>query len=245
MTEHSVAIKKLVGLVDHKNLLDNGHTLKQLVHTVTASIQSLQAPVYFTLRAYGGWYSGNSITDERYEAITYYQDYCPTVLKTEAGLVRLSLQFADELAVSQERKAKVPITHTVNVRGSSEIKITKSLTDKCHASGCELTEVRKWVRKKTACGASHCGHQFSDFFQRQEQKQVDVHLALDLVWLAARESSDTAIVVVSDDIDILPAIIQASLQNPKRLLLHVRSATRRPTYQDALLSDLGIQQAIM
>lgn len=67
-------------------------------------------------------------------------------------------------------------------------------------------------------------------------------MAADLLCLAATCDPATAITVISDDLDIVPAIIQASLQNPDRLLMQVRSNLRSPTYQDALLVRLGVLQ---
>ena len=182
------------------------------------------------------------MTESRYKASAYYQDTCPVVMQSPSALIRISFEFADELAISRSLSNAIHINHTVGIRRSAGRIIAGHASSRCTRDDCRLSVLQKWTRKKSACFAPACPFRFEEFFQRREQKQVDVHLSADLLYLASTCDPGTAVAVVSDDLDFVPAIIQASLQNPNRLLLHVRSPKRLPTYQDELLCRLGVLQ---
>ncbi len=230
----------LVLLVDHDNVAPEGRDPRHLVVTALGQISSLPQTVAATLRAYGGWFEEYAASPARYEASAFYQNNCPVVLETNGAFVRIHFEFADSLAASSNAD-QLPITHTVGLRRTAGRISPRQSAASCALDGCELRLVRKWFRRKAACTAVSCPLTFGDVFERREQKQVDVHLTADLMFYAARLASPTAIAVVSDDLDIVPAILTAAVSNPGRVLIHLRSPSRSRMYNDDLLRRFGVR----
>jgi hypothetical protein len=65
------------------------------------------------------------------------------------------------------------------------------------------------MRNQRACFKPECPRSFADHFARREQKQVDVHIAVDLMTLAECNDLCRHIAIASDDTDLLPAIAAA------------------------------------
>jgi uncharacterized LabA/DUF88 family protein len=81
--------------------------------------------------------------------------------------------------------------------------------------------------------------EFKDQFERQQQKQVDVHLATDILTWAYNWESSCHLAIASDDVDLVPAIGAALLarqKQPRITLLRFRTSS---SYLDGELLDLG------
>ena len=109
-------IHRLVLLLDHDNFDEDP---RNIVMTVLARIASAAPVVAATLRAYGGWFEGTQATESRYKALAYYQDTCPVVMQGPSALIRISFEFADELAISRSLGNAIHINHTVGIRRSA------------------------------------------------------------------------------------------------------------------------------
>lgn len=230
------SFSRLYVLIDHGNVAAEP---RDIVHAVVTGLQPLGATVEATLRIYGGWYEGYTTTALRYEAAGVYQDTCPIVLQIAQTLVRISLEFADDLWAARTSRVHIPITHTVGLRRTAGELVVRQGAPMCQNNPCGLMGVKRWVRKKAACHERSCPHDFAEMFQRREQKQVDVHMGADLVAMASSADPTNAIAVVTDDLDILPALLQAAMSSGGRIS-HVRSRTRRAMYCDPLLAQLGV-----
>lgn len=241
----STPVKNIIILIDHDNIDTSRYDPRSIVTAALHAIPDVADGVYVTLRAYGGWFEGTSPTESRFRALVSYQNLCPTLIRTDRGLARIIFEFADELALSRSHRRKIDIRYTVTVRRTADPIVACRGAMQCGEVDCQVREVRKWARRKNACFSPTCPHPFNAFFQRRQQKQVDVHLAVDLVWLASTCDQNTAIVMASDDTDLLPALLQASSQNGTAKIIRLRSHSDPTTSSDALLARRGIIDIVL
>lgn len=196
------------------------------------------------VRAYGGWFSDANSSRARYEAADFYQTTCPSVFNHDGRFVRVSFEFADYLIEHHVERptdlAPVRITHSVAERKSLPWMRPVS-TLECLEPECELSTVRRWLRKKRGCAKNDCRQSFSDCFYRLEQKQVDVHLALDLQAYATGSWPYMRVALASDDWDLLPALSLAAGSLPPSRTLTVLRFTRAGTYLDPVLLSRGVR----
>jgi hypothetical protein len=237
----SGGVDDVLVLLDHDNISPKYRFPRPLALAALAAIPIAEPLTRVTLRVYGGWFEETAATDSRYEASAFYQSHCPIVIKTETHLIRLRFEFADALATRDRAGRRIDITHTVSQRQTAGQIASKRATPACPAPSCELSSIRRWFRKRAACTATDCPLTFDQVFARREQKQVDVHLSTDLVFYSSTLAPQTAVAVASDDLDVVPALLAAGATNAGRLLIHLRSPSRRPTYQDILLEEFGVR----
>ena len=231
-------------LIDHNNVRFDTYDLKGLVvswlDAINAEVlQHLPSILTISVRAYGGWYQEDQTTESRFQAAEFYQERCPSALIHRNKTYRLVFSFAESLVQTQyELFESIRITHTVVPRNLSE-KLLLRQQKKCFESQCELKRIRKWLKGNKACPKEECPHAFSDVFFRLEQKQVDVHLATDLVLLSLIYPFHVAI--VSDDMDLIPSMIAVGVRLKKDCSLSWLRMVRRFAYLDAQLTRLGVR----
>lgn len=230
----------LVLLIDHDNVPFASVRLISLIECWLDSlrqggelprrgVQSIQ------VRAYGGWYSGTATTPDRYSAAEFYQRTCPSVMSFEGSYVRLTFQFADELLDAGGARSSIRLTHTVAER-SNPTRATRTAFQ-CPEDDCEVASITRWIRTARGCTRVDCPHRFSDVLRRLEQKQVDVHMAIDLLTLATSRYA-AGIALASDDADMLPALAAAGGRRNGCAVAVIRFDA--PTsYLDGTLRDLG------
>lgn len=199
-----------------------------------------KGPVHIDVRAYGGWFTGSVSTSARAQAATRYADVCPSVIRLENTYMKFRFSFADQL-LTPALASPPKITHTIVVRDREQHLAPKEVV--CNESGCELSTLKRWVRKRRACPAQGCPNSFSDAFRRTEQKQVDVHLATDLLLLFTEPRDYDHVIVASDDIDFMPAALAAVASAKARALtapwLTLVRNKRKSSYADWQLQDFG------
>ena len=230
-------------LIDHANVPYDNVSVSDIVRSwIDTWNDSLAGTIYVRLRAYGGWFEGSAASAGRFRAAEFYQQAAPMLLSHSTRLIRLSFEFADKLLVNNaaDYDTSAPfITHTVAFRNSPMYIQRHASAPPCTASNCQLAGVKKWIKKQRACAAPGCPHAFQRYFGRTEQKQVDVHLAVDAVQLANDETYDH-VVIVSEDWDLLPAVLAATRVSRRGGWSLVRFRESR-TYLDSILSDAGLR----
>jgi hypothetical protein len=233
-------------LIDHDNARWQS---VPLVALLTAWIDSLGDAVAdfgvitIAIRAYGGWYSGHGATDARYRAADFYQFHCPSVFRVGRRFCRVSFAFADSLVAGRASADAEPvrITHTVADR-AGPTRFMRRPGAACAEPGCELPLIRRWLRNKAACTKRGCPRHFSEVFLHPQQKQVDVHLAVDLVAMAEPTCRGGHLGLLSDDSDLLPAVLYAAIKRPtSRAISLLRTRGHSDTYLDRTLRELGVQ----
>jgi hypothetical protein len=227
--------------VDHDNVqfdrVNVGSVVGQWLSAIADELPS--APILNVYaRAYGGWWNGDTASDSRYRAAEFYQAVFPSVLRVAGRFVRLRFAFADYLIADQ---AGVRITHTVVSRASAQSVGIRSSYLPCPEIGCQLSAIRTWVRRRRACPKSGCPRRFEECFERREQKQVDTHLATDFLTIASGRFEARHVAVVSDDADLLPAVLNGAATMHSVATVTLLRFTARTTYLDEALVHLGVK----
>ncbi len=229
-------------LIDHDNIDYSRVTVRRLLEAwidAEPELQKSGPPRILRIRAYGGWYSKSFSSEARSRAADVYTEGAPSLLKRGGNYYSISFEFADTLASSRS----VRITHTVVNRGSPSPAVKSIRGAVCPEANCELLATKRWLRKKRACGREACPRTFTDHFERIEQKQVDVHLALDLVTILTMSSGCVA--VVTDDADILPAALVATENGTAQSRLTLIRRDSHQTYADPHLRSNNVRIAIL
>lgn len=217
--------RRLILLIDHANVRPD-HTFFQ--HVLRDWLDGLgeDAPpsglLSVRVRAYGGWYRGSSTSDERFGAARVYQQACPSLMKHRQWLLQMSFAFAEEVIAEGDLKGAshyLRISNTVVERASPQTFRMRGDSPECSEPDCRLREVTRWLKKRRACAKPGCPHSFAAFFVRREQKQVDVHLAVDLIACTLDDEQCGHVAVATDDLDIVPALLHAATRNSRRTSL--------------------------
>jgi hypothetical protein len=235
----------VVILIDHANVPWERINPRTLVEGCTEALGAHlpeELPIRIHLRAYGGWYADDVTTPTRYNAADFYQEHCPVLIRVSRGLLRLSFEFADTLLRRPRGLAEpVRISHTVVRRSAAPRCSRVPDAPSCDEPECNLRATRRWIRGKAACHKPACPTPFSAQFERFEQKQVDVHLVLDLLALLGDNQPPALVTLVSDDADFLPALFVAAeiaMDRCTPSLLRFHGSSR---YLDAQLLASGVK----
>jgi uncharacterized LabA/DUF88 family protein len=237
------SVDRMVMLIDHDNFHPSGVTPTQLVSTwatnVLPTLDVNTGIISVQLRAYGGWFRERSASNSRFSAIQFYNDSCPAILRIQNRYIRISFEFADSLASSQD--CGLNVTHTFVTR-KAPLRVKPRISPQsCTHPDCKLHDVRRWLRGRKACWNKDCPHSFENMFEREEQKQVDVHIAVDLLHYSYQAVIPTHIAVVCDDTDVLPALAAAAIQkNHAGSISHLRIAMKG-SYLDDVFCSHGLR----
>lgn len=242
----SYPFSRILMLLDHENVPLREFPVSRLIQEVAqARVAAGNAPpvLQIHVRAYGGWFEGNSASAARARAFEYYQNNLPAITRVGHHLARCSFEFADyPLSITDSRKddRRLPITHTVATRNSPVHFKKKAATELCPEVECQLSAVTRWLNKRTACTKRGCTRSFGETFERNEQKQVDIHLAVDLLTAARDHGNCQSICIVTSDWDFLPALQIASSDLASSSTISVVRFGKSGTHLDSTLESLGI-----
>lgn len=236
-------------LIDHDNVATN---LTQLNAFLKSWLRELfrDYPLPdvgdIMVRAYGGWWLEEMSSEARFSASQIYSAYCPALISTDGHYWRVNFEFADRLLLPSGTQPQVPNFHyTVVMRPAPLLKVAKVLGQTCGEVDCELQRCRRWLSKRRGCTRDACPQEFSQVWSRTEQKQVDIHLAIDLLQLCRLWPQEVHVAILSDDADFLPALIASSIGTRSAVTLtHVRTAGRT-TYLDNVLTGYGVRMAYL
>lgn len=239
----------LILLVDHANIPFYRASVPDLIRAWLASLlATARIPdsglLSMSIRAYGGWYLGESVSDERFQAAEMYQRECPLLLEHAGLYCRIRFEFADSLlgaGAAPARPSTARITHTVGVRTKPPRIWPLSDPSPCTEEDCELPGLRRWLRRRRGCTRLACERDFADCFRRLEQRQVDVHLATDLLTVIMRRPGPVHLAVASDDTDLLPAILSAGSSRESVSSVTTLRFDTGQTYLDAQLAAADVE----
>lgn len=196
------------------------------------------------IRAYGGWFLGDSVSDERFRAAEMYQRECPLLFEHRGVYCRVRFEFADALLAGGHGDAALSnarITHTVGTRTKPPRIWPVADPPPCTEPDCELPSLRRWLRRQRGCPRRGCERDFAACFRRREQKQVDVHLAIDILTAVLRRPGPIHLGVASDDMDLLPAILSAGALRGAASSLTVLRFDTTQTYMDDHLAQADVK----
>lgn len=223
-------------LVDFDNIFPGQVTPAATEQTVDRLIRRVldQWPEtgHIEVRFYGGWLDEGLLTNRasELEAALASSTSFPIAHPTQSGLLRGSLQLATRLAAIPGFQW----AHTLRTRvGLPRIRLADQPYPAGCAhrdGGCPVKAVQKLAgRPRRECSASGCRVTNEDAFRVSEQKMVDVMLACDTLAFAG---SDWNVLVLSSDLDVLPAVAFGASQDRGEVLL-----IRQPRYAADLYAD--------
>ncbi|MBX3712204.1 MAG: hypothetical protein KF800_09615 [Lysobacter sp.] len=228
-------------LVDHVNSdLRNENALKYVLGSWIESFKKIKGDsgtVELLVRAYGGWWFDGVASLERDQAFEYYQSACPSLIATHGVIARVRFEFADYLLVDTSKRAK--ISHSVGIRTKPERLRAKMVSGSCRIQGCASESILSWARNKKACPHNQCDKAFADRFERLEQKQVDVHLSMDL-YCAAKSNLIREIAVLSADMDVMPAVLAAGICSDESVHVSLIRNARSNVSMDPHMDRVGV-----
>jgi hypothetical protein len=232
-------------LIDHDNVSVHASHLNRCLSGWVSQIsrEHTVPPVTDVLvRAYGGWWREDQVSDARSSAQQLYSEYCPALIAAEGHYWRVRFEFADGLLLPPGMSDHVPpFHHTVVSRPAQPMSIADAAGPACAEQGCEVQRCRRWLYRRRGCTRNACPQIFGDIWMRTEQKQVDTHLAVDLLQLCKSWPESVHVALVSDDTDFLPVLLASSIGSRKAAsLTHVRLAGRE-SYLDDFLRKTGVR----
>jgi hypothetical protein len=239
-------VDDIVALIDYKNISASGRNpMEGLTRMFRKAIDTAQHyPVIdVVVRLYGGWYDGMAYSEERAKALIYCQEVLPSLLIVDNRPFRFHIQFAESLIGTQDggnSQQKITFTHT-SVTRTAELLGVLRRTVSCSIATCRIPDVRRWIYRKKACLEQGCPHSYSTFFERREQKQVDVHMVSDLLLLSSKMRE---VVLLTADTDFIPAIVAFAETTKGGRLTWIRP-NADISYIDKQLTDYGISIIII
>lgn len=246
IASNSLSQPALILLLDHENLPFPKISIKEILchwlDSLTSHIRSVGI-VSIRIRAYGGWYDGTNVSDARYRASEFYQDCCPIGFRHHMAYCKVRFEFADSLVLpfNMGSSDTVPVTHTVATRNSPYMMGLRQDRQICNESDCQLQSIKKWLRAQRGCPRPGCPQAFVNQFIRREQKQVDIHIALDLITFAEQSDANLHIGLASDDYDMIPALAAAVFRRKSASSLTWLRFKNYSTYLDNWLRSRGVQ----
>lgn len=234
---------RLHALVDYFNVATfrRGTTLSYSDHLaavdiLASAVQSVgetlsPKPDEITMRLYGGWHS--AISENRTEAREILgaigRKHFPTRRPN-----RMFLEMADSLVALPNET----LLHTHRLwRGLSPFRLIDQVQAVCPLDPltCPLHELDHWRRGRCP-RAVRCTRTTDAVASSERQKLVDTALVADAIILA--QETDSWVVPVSNDDDIIPAVLAGQLLSKKVLLLRIGKRLASP--YDAIIERSGI-----
>jgi hypothetical protein len=182
-------------------------------------------PVRLRVRLYGGWFG----TDGNTEA---YDLLGAAVRKSSFPSRRIIVELAVSLVGTPDIRLVptfrslpgLPKFHTMTEPQGCVLK-----------QRCSLASVNRWQRGK--CPERSCYVLEDEAFFRPSQKMVDCAITCDAIHIASAEP-DTRLIIVTDDDDIIPAVLlTARMRNH---ICQLRTARKHARYFDDVLQSEGV-----
>lgn len=198
--------------------------LQDLVSAIFSALgESGVAPREVTIRLYGGWHgdfpkSGRDILGLTHAVIREFP--------RRVG-VRLRIQIADSPVWNQSLKILNSVRRVPFSPLSGDF-VTPALCAK--PGDCTIGSLRSWWNGR--CPEEVCGIKLADVGSTYRQKMVDTLLTADAITLVHDDMCD-ALVVASDDDDMLPTILAVSYLRIRAFLL--RRKARDDAYYRGIL----------
>lgn len=223
-------------LIDFDNLPSTirNRGLVSLARSVHHSIESRFITVdEIRIRLYGGWYDTQGLTRDGTRLTQDIGMAFPLII---ANNQQINCRIHCDIASSLIDTPADLLLHTFRQRNGIRSRLTVAHVPNCaNQSCCVIQHVAQWSRGR--CHVAGCGVSARSVFTYNEQKLVDTLLCCDLIVLATRGPRDP-VYLVSDDDDMIPAILLASRLGGAIHLLETR--TRQSDY-GTLLQQYSVQ----
>lgn len=189
------------------------------------------------IRLYGGWLEEGLLTNRGSELQTALGNTVfPMRHPTRNAIVRGSVVLVTRLEAVPELEWR----HTYRSRlGLPRLQLveTPRPTGCAREDSCPVDLVQRMSRRRVReCHVDGCEVTNEAAFRLREQKMVDSMICCDLLAFASRGAD---VVVLSDDLDVLPAVAMGSKVGPGQVLL-VRSGAESESLYAEELESIGV-----
>lgn len=203
--------------------------INDLVIAATDALSASRLKVEeLTIRLYGGWH------DRETKSATPARDLISKVIRQYPRRVgtRLRIQIAEApifsphlvLMDTLRRAPYSPSGHLGTTPASCLL-----------GTSCSLPFVAAWLKGR--CPENGCPVRTRDVVHARQQKIVDTLITADSLSLVHSQHAD-ALLIASDDDDMIPALLGAS--TPGISVVHLRRSTLDPGFYDTLLEDANV-----
>jgi hypothetical protein len=197
---------------------------------VTAAVAALPGASEVTFRLYGGWEGDVPYTRAGLRSMT---DRAISNMVKRVGRTRLRVELAEtpiwDRSLRMQRTVRV--ARLGNVRASVES--CSRCVDPTH---CSVRGLECWLTGR--CPATGCSVRLSEVAWTYQQKMVDALLTVDAAVIACDSLAD-AVLVASDDEDMLPALL--ALSRTQLSVVHLVRNGPPPPYYEGILELAGVQ----
>lgn len=229
-------------LVDFDNFfsgeVDQAQVAQAIDDMIRRTLASWPATRRIDIRMYGGWLDEGLLTKRASELETALAlaTAFPISHPTQSGILRGSVRLATRLAALPDFEWG----HTLRTRtGLPRVGLAEEpFPARCahRTRDCPVKAVQTFARRPgRACRASGCTVTNQAAFRVREQKMVDVMLACDTIALSAKHN----VLVLSSDLDILPAIAMGAARDGARISL-IRDGRRTADLYGQDLERFGV-----
>jgi len=221
-----------------RDVVDDASFSSRLMSLTRDFLAVCDQPVdQLTIRLYGGWFEGAALTARASEYAKLAQMGDPFPLVTTSRRISGHV----ELAMGPITSPGMILPHTYRRRGSApRLKRTPGINDPscCGNSACSARRLAGWTESpRKVCPTPECNVTYADAFFGSEQKMIDALLSMDLIEMIT-SSRMSAVAVVSDDTDFIPALLYAAGRGQGQVI-----SMRRRRLDDLLadlLADAGV-----
>jgi hypothetical protein len=210
-------------------------TVDWVITEMTATLASLlkrigQSPSVLHIRLYGGWHSGAVPTNDAHMVEAAIKKVPRRSTSSPARLVF-------ELAKSLIDLPHIPILDTLRPRTSYPRFIVHSPIAHCHSTdNCSLLHTES-VLKQQVCTTQGCSVTIEEATSIMEQKCIDILLSSDLLSLSSAGSN---VILVTEDLDLVPAVLKAQI-SAKSSLIWLCDSLSKSSYYLPALETLGVK----
>jgi uncharacterized LabA/DUF88 family protein len=207
--------------------------LDPFIATIASALSELDlhTPVDIHVRLYDGWFDDDGRPADLHHLM---RKHLPAAYPTRRRRYRLFVEIADSTRAARPDKLMGTVRTQTGLSRYS-VAIHKASPAHCarHTS-CAIEGLRSWLRG--FCPVESCPVHASEITTYREQKMVDAAIVADAVWLASREEP---IAIVSNDEDVIPALITARSFGVL-VVWFIRDAQPRSVYA-SLIAKHGIR----
>lgn len=168
------------------------------------------------IRLYGGWYQGNVYSQKASELQVKLQPMNIFPILRNGGRINGTIEMAEQ----QYGIDHIWYNTYQEKRGIQKVKIdwTQTSSGCTRSSSCPVKVLHNFIKNRTHhCSTSNCSTVQENVFIRREQKMVDTMMTCDIISYCAEENVG-AVYVISDDIDLFPALAISKTKNPSKSL---------------------------
>lgn len=214
------------------------HQINRIISLALAACTRLSD---ITVRIYGGWLAESLPTkraSELLQAIASFGQF-PVTRPGNVALLHGRVELANRLFALPE----IEWAHTYNIRtGLPRIRLAcPPVPSDCIGGStlCPARALQQFTKTKTKqCPVPNCPVTQAAF-KVDEQKMVDCMMACDILSIADSREVE-ALVVCSDDRDLMPSIALALSRNPAKTIVLAYTNAGRPRPYDQTLAAYGL-----